>query len=253
MRIGDIDELDKSGKSDSLISLLQPENQKALTGAEKFKNWWHYRKWYVIIGVILFGCACSLIGNALGLFTKSPDLQIAYVGKAALPQDTVSALEQLFTSLTGDYNGDGKVIVQINQYTSDSQTADAETAYYQYASEITLMADISEGESYFFLMDEPQAFQQEYQVLAAPDGSCPSQADYSVADKIILWVDCPLLSEAETGVYTETIAGQTVTGSNQEVLAGLYLGRRCFYTDKVSANTEECSELWDLLCNSCTN
>lgn len=247
MRIGNLDDLDKSAKSDSLISLLQPENQKALTRTEKIKNWWHYRKWYVIVGVILLVVVCSLIGNALGLFTRSPDLQIAYVGKAALPQDTVSALENIFTSLAEDYNGDGEVIVIINQYISDSQTTDVETAYYQYASEITLMADISEGESYFFLMDEPQDFQQEYQILASPDGSCPSQADYSVTDKTILWSDCPILSEAEAGTYTETAAGETITGNNQEILAGLYLGRRCFYSSKVTDHIEECSALWDLL------
>lgn len=250
MRIGDLDELNKSTNSDNLISLLKPENHKTLTRTEKYKNWWHYRKWYVIIGVILCVSACSLIGNALGLFTKSPDLQIAYVGKSALPEDTVSAIQQTFTTLAGDYNADGEVIVQVNQYISHDQNADAETAYYQYASEITLMADISEGESYFFLMDEPQDFQQEYQILATPDGGCPAQADYSITDKTILWEDCPILSEAETGSYTETIAGQTITGSNQEALSGLYLGRRCFYSSKVSAHTEECSALWDLLYNT---
>ena len=252
MRIGNIDDLDKSAKSDNLISLLQPENQKTLTGSEKFKNWWHYRKWYVIIGVILFATTCSLIGNALGLFTKSPDLQIAYIGKAALPQDTIDAIEQIFTLLAEDYNEDGEIIVQVNQYVGDSQTTNAEAAYYQYASEVTLIGDISAAESYFFLMDDAQSFQQEYQLLALPDGSRPIQTDYSAADKVILWSDCSILSEADAGSYTETIAGQSITGSNQDLLADLYLGRRCFYTDKISDNADECSALWDLLYNSRT-
>lgn len=250
MRIGDIDELDKSAKSDSLISLLQPENQKALTRAEKFKNWWHYRKWYVIVGIILLMIACSLIGNALGLFTRSPDLQIAYVGETALPQDTISALQQTFTALAGDYNRDGEVIVQINQYIRDGQNTDVENAYYQYASEVTLIGDISGCESYFFLMDDPQDFQKEYQILAASDGSCPSAADYSTEGKVILWSDCPILSDTGMGSYTETIAGQEVSGSNQDLLHSLYLGRRCFYTDKTTAHPEECSGLWDMLYDS---
>lgn len=252
MRIGNIDDLNNSNQSDGLISLLQPENQKELTKTEKMKNWWYYRKWYVVIGIILFAAACSLIGNALGLFTKSPDLQIAYVGKATLPQDTVNAIEQIFTSLADDYNQDGEVIVQVNQYAGDNQTTDPETAYYQYASEITLMADISEGESYFFLMDDPQNFQQEYQVLALPDGSCPNQADYSATDKVILWSDCALLTGADAGSYSVTIAGQTITGNNQDILADLYLGRRCFYSDKITDNMDECSSLWDLFYNSQT-
>ena len=53
------------------------------------KNWWYYHKWYVIIGVILFLIICNLIGNALGLFRKSPDLQVAYIGKASRSEDVV--------------------------------------------------------------------------------------------------------------------------------------------------------------------
>ena len=199
------------------------------------KNWWYYHKWYVIIGAILLGVAIDLIGSALGLFTKAPDLQIAYVGKTPLSQDTISALQQAFTSLAGDYNHDGEVIVRINQYFNDSNTTDVDTAYYQYASEITLIGDISDCESYFFLMEDPLDFQRQYQILALPDGSCPDETDYSVEDKVIIWSDCLVLSEMEMG---------------SEHLADLFLGRRCFYTDAVTDNLQECSELWDMLYRS---
>lgn len=199
------------------------------------KNWWYYHKWYVIIGAILLGVAIDLIGNAMGLFTKAPDLQIAYVGKTPLSQDTISALQQTFTSLAGDYNHDGEIIIQINQYFNDSSTTDVDTAYYQYASEITLIGDISDCESYFFLMEDPQDFQRQYQLLALPDGSCPDETDYSVEDKVIIWSDCSVLSEMETG---------------SELLANLFLGRRCFYTDAVTDNLQECNALWDTLYRS---
>ena len=217
---------------------------------KNWKNWWYYHKWYVIIGVILLGVALDLIGNALGLFTKSPDLQIAYVGKAPLPQDTVSALQLAFTSLAGDYNHDGQTIVQINQYISSSNTTDVDTAYYQYASEITLIGDISDCESYLFLMEDARDFQREYQLLALPDGSCPDETDYSADDKTFVWSDCPVLAEAELGSYTETAMGQATTGSNQELLAGLFVGRRCFYNDDTVDNLQECSDLWDMLYDS---
>ncbi|MCH5344659.1 MAG: hypothetical protein J1E64_11515 [Acetatifactor sp.] len=199
------------------------------------KNWWYYHKWYVIVGVILLGVAADLIGSALGLFTKSPDLQIAYVGKAPLSQDTIDALQQAFTSLSGDYNHDGEVIVQINQYIGDSNTTDVDMAYYQYASEITLIGDISDCESYFFLLEDPQDFQRQYQLLARPDGSCPDETDYSIEDKIITWSNCPILSEME---------------SVSELPADLSLGRRCFYTDTVTDNLQECSDLWEMLYHS---
>ena len=122
------------------------------------KNWWYYHKWYVIIGVILFLIICNLIGNALGLFRKSPDLQVAYIGKASLPADTAAAIQEAFTSLAADYNHDGEIIVQVNQYVNGNDNPDADTAYYQYASEITLIGDISDCESYFFLWKIPQIF-----------------------------------------------------------------------------------------------
>lgn len=199
------------------------------------KNWWYYHKWYVVIGAVLLGVAINLIVNALGLFTKAPDLQIAYVGKTPLSQDAISTLQQVFTSLAGDYNHDGEVIVRINQYFNDSNTTDVDTAYYQYASEITLIGDISGCESYFFLMEDPQDFQRQYQILALPDGSCPDDTDYSIEDKVIIWSDCPLLSEMEVG---------------SEHFADLFLGRRCFYTDAVTDNLQECSALWDMLYRS---
>ena len=219
----------------------------------RMKNWWYYHKWYVIIGVILLGIVLDLIGNALGLFTKSPDLQIAYVGKTPLPQDTASALQEAFTALAGDFNNDGETIVQINQYISNSSTTDMDTAYYQYASEITLIGDISDCESYLFLMEDPQNFQREYQLLALPDGGCPDEKDYSIENKVIVWADCPILAEMELGSYSETTMGQTATGSNQELLADFSLGRRCFYNDTMTNNPQECSDLWDMLYQSWEN
>ncbi len=213
------------------------------------KNWWYYYKWYVICGIILLGIACNLIINALGLWKKKPDIQIAYIGKTALPQDTISALEQAFTSIAGDYNQDGKIIVKVNQYIDGIQNSDVETAYYEYASEISLIGDISDCESYFFLMDDPDNFQREFQLLAARDGSCPDTMDYA-AGKVIAWSDCTTLAEMELGSYTTIVLGETLTGSNQELLSTLFLGRRCFFTDDRTDNVEQCSTLWELLADT---
>ena len=217
------------------------------------KNWWYYHKWYVIIGVILFLIICNLIGNALGLFRKSPDLQVAYIGKASLPADTAAAIQEAFTSLAADYNHDGEIIVQVNQYVNGNDNPDADTAYYQYASEITLIGDISDCESYFFLLEDPADFQRTYQLLASADGSCPDSSDYETEGKILQWSDCPVLADMELGTYTDTSLGQTTTGNNQDILSGLYLGRRCFYTNTVTEHVKECARLWDTLRQSIQN
>lgn len=247
MRIGNLENSENAESSENLIHLIQSEKHKNLSKAEKRKNWWYYYKWYVICGIILLGIACDLIGNALGLWQPSPDFQIAYVGETALPQDTITALESAFASIAGDFNGDGKIIVQINQYAKDSQSTDSDAVYYGTASEITLIGDISDCESYFFLMDNPESFQKEHQLLARPDGSCPDEADDSIDDKVLLWADCPTLSEQELGSYSVNVLGQYITGNNQDLLSGLYIGRRCFYTDARTDNAEQCSALWETL------
>lgn len=212
------------------------------------KNWWYYHKWYVICGMVLFLISLRLIGNAFGWFTKAPDLQIAYVGEASLPEDTVSAIEKAFSSLAEDYNNDGEIRIQVNQYVSGSLTdMSAEAAEYRQAAQIRLNGDINDCESYFFLLDDPEAFQKQYQILAMADGSCPAAADFSVSDKIFAWNTSKVLSAIDLGTYHTTLLGQETTGSNQEILSSLYLGRRCFYDSRETRYAEECAVLWNRL------
>lgn len=212
-----------------------------------FKNWWHYHKWYVLCGITVFLITANLVGNALGITGSKPDYQIAYVGKDPLPQDTVSTLEEAFASISSDFNGDGKVLVQLNQYTSPDSDTNADASYYQYAAEVTLIGDITDCESYFFLLEDPEVFQKEYQVLACPDGSCPKEADFSTEDKVIQWKDCPVLTGMKLGNYQETYLGQEQSGSNQALLTDLYIGRRCFYGKKTTDHPQDCAALWETL------
>ena len=97
---------------------VQRREKVELTPAEKRKNWWHYHKWHVVIAVVLVGIGINLVCNALGIGQIRPDYQIAYVGGNTLPDDTATAIEAAFAALGEDLNGDGKVVVQLNQYAS---------------------------------------------------------------------------------------------------------------------------------------
>lgn len=212
------------------------------------KNWWHYHRWYVICGILLIFISINLIGNAFGWFKKSPDIQIAYIGEAKLPDDTVDALKDAFASIAGDYNHDGDVLIQINEFVSGApDNSDVDAASYRQASMLTLMADINDCESYFFLMEDPEDIQREFQVLAMPDGNRPNDTDFSTEGKVFQWNSCKFLSGMDLGNYTTTLPEQIVSGSNQELLADLYLGRRCFYGERRSDYADECSRLWDTL------
>lgn len=216
------------------------------------KNWWYYHKWYVICGALFVLILTELIGNALGWFKKAPDIQIAYVGETRLPEETIAAIQDSFSTLAEDYNQDGEILIQVNQYVSGNpENADADAFSYRQASMLTLMGDVNDCESYFFLMEDPDDVQKEFQVLAMPDGSCPGDTDFSTKDKVFPWNSCTLLSERDLENYTSEFLGQTESGSNQERLANLYLGRRCFYDERRSSHADECSALWNTLRKGC--
>ena len=229
----------------SAHSASQPPEPKPFSF--RLKNWWYYHKWYVICGIILVWILGDIAGNALGLREKKPDFQIAYVGETILPDDTVTALEQAFAGLGGDFNGDGESIVQINQYVLSFQAPDPETASSNYTSEVLLMGDISACDSYFFLTDDPENLQKAFQIFADSDGSCPDASDISPEGKVLLWANCSALTDMELGSYTVAAAGNEITGESQELLSELSLGRRCFYSEKTVNSYSQCNELWNSL------
>jgi hypothetical protein len=224
---------------------------------KKWKNWWYYYKWYVICGIIVLGITLDILGDALGLWQKEPDFQVAYVGKSPLSEEDVHALEETFASIGDDFNGDGKVIVRINQYITDVPGADTDAAYHEYATEVSLIGDISDCESYFFLTDDAVNLQRKFQILANADGTCPDDADYSTDGKVIAWADCPLLRGTDADpAMAEADHGKNesaqVRGGNDKstFFDGLFLGRRCFFNDNSTDYHEQCDALWDLIYGS---
>ena len=228
---------------------IQPEEKRPLTGQEKVKNWWHYHKWHLIIGILLLASLIDIGKNALGIGIIKPDYQVAYVGTSILPEDAASALETALAGLGEDCNGDGKVVVQVNQYveTDSADKGSSDDSYYTYASEVTLLADLEDCESYFFIMQDGETFQKNYQILSNLDGSLPSEEDRDYQTCYLRWEDCPVLSNLDLGDYTESVAGQEVSGSSQMLLTGMHFARRGFWTEKTCENKEGCDVLWEKL------
>lgn len=223
-----------------------PKEKVELTPRQKRENWWYYHKWYVFLGVVLAAVAVYLIARALGFGEVRPDYQVAYVGSAALPEDTVTALETALSGLGTDCDGDGRVVVRVNQYVIGDET-DSGDALYSYAGRTRLMADLDACESYFFLLEAPEDFQENYQVLRRLDGSLPTEGDRDVERCCLSWSDCPVLQDLSLGEYTETLLGQELSGDSQELLSGLALARRGFWTDKTARYADPCDELWTVI------
>ena len=229
---------------------VKPDEPVRLTRKEQVLNWWHYHKWYVLLGILLLGIGGSLVKSALHIGEIQPDYQFAFVADELLPADTVTALESALAEYGEDCNGDGKVTVRLNQYTGTGnvQTDNSDTAYYAYASEVTLMADLEDCESYFFILQDYETFQMDYAILRHLDGTL-SDAGLTRDEKPIAlqWSDCPVLSGLELGTYSESVGDQEISGDSQERLSGFYFARRGFWTDRTVDNADGCDILWDAL------
>lgn len=218
---------------------VKPEEKVSLTKAQQRKNWWYYHKWYVIFEAVLMFCLGGILWHVFGIGQVEPDYQIAYVGTENLPEGTVSALESALSILGEDLNSDGKTVVELVQYVS----RDMESAA---AANVALVGDLVSGESYFFLLEDPEGFQERSQALSRLDGSLPAEDD-PIERLCLPWDQCPVLTGLELGDYEISLLGGTEKGSNQELLSGLYIARRGFWEKEAPRYPEGCAALWETI------
>lgn len=222
---------------------VKPDEKPELTPRQKRANWWYYNKWYLLLGAVIIVSAGYLVARALGLWETAPDYEMAYVGTAYLPEDTVAALEVSLSELGTDCNGDGQVVFQVNQYVIGAGT-DSDDALYSYADSTKLMADLNSCDSYFFLLEDPEQFQKDYQILCRLDGNNPTDFEHDIESCYLLWTECPALQSLALGQYTELVLEQEFSGDSQELLSNLALARRGFWTEKTARYSDQCDELW---------
>lgn len=137
---------------------VQPEKPVELTKKQRRQNWWHYHKWHVLIGAAVVLIGLDWAWNVLTRVT--PDYQIAYVGSVPLAEGDGAGWETRLAALGTDRNGDGKVVVRLNQYLTSH-----EDAMVAAAANVKLLADLDGRESCFFLLEDPEKFQADYEVL----------------------------------------------------------------------------------------
>lgn len=215
------------------------------TKFEKIKNWFYYYKWYVLIVLIIILVCINLIRSYFN--TATPDYQFAYIGSYYLPEDAVKSFEDKVALYGEDINNDGVVTVSLKQYVISSTDSSLEALQQVYAANSTLTADIVDGSSHFFLLEDPASFQSSYEVLVDESGKLTDTPDFS-DDMAILWAECPALTELPLGSYSESVAGTTRTGNIQELFSSLYVAQRGYYN-----NTPECIEQYHTLWTTLTS
>ena len=177
-----------------------PEPPREYTKKEKAANWWHYHWMAVVVAVLVVVFGVWIIKDTV--FQTRPDMQVAYVGTSDLPTDTV-----------------------------DFDAANENTdAYYQMAGVTRLSAELSSGgKTYIFLLEDPEGFEAQTGALQYLDGTVPDDPETTDADwreMVYRWTDCPVLTGLDLGGYEGLTLMDDVTGTNQSVLATLYVGRR---------------------------
>lgn len=223
---------------------VKPEEKRELTRKEKWKNWWYYHKWHVVIGLVALLFVIGFIRDVISNRNNQPDYQVAYIGSVSLPDDTAAALESALAQLGEDLNGDGQVLVNVNQYTFDYDSMDYSSVI---AGSTLLMADMSNNDSFFFLMEDPEDFQAQYQVLSYSDGTFPEEDEEVTEGLWYSWSDCPTLTGLDLGSYTLDYTMEEITGDSQELLSTLYIGRRGFDSTSAFEYLDGCNALWQKL------
>ena len=214
---------------------------KLVTGKDKRKNWWYYHKVHLLVGIIVVGLVGSFIYS---MVTKvNPDYTIGLLTSYSMPSNGLDQLEQCITPYADDRNGDGQVVVRLNQYVMGDSSG--EGAVYAYAGSTRLMADLEARDSCFFLLENPAAFQENYQILRRLDGSLPKETGQDYESCYLCWSDCPVLQALPLGEYTEKILNQELRGDSQALLAPLFVARRGFWTEHTCSYSQECDALWD--------
>ena len=75
----------------------------------------------------------------------------------------------------------------------------------------------------------------------------PTTANPDWHEMVYRWTDCPVLAGLDLGDYYGYTAMDSTTGTNQSVLAGLYVGRRGVWDENQVETYASCADLWDAL------
>lgn len=223
---------------------VKPEEKREMTREEKIRNWWYYHKWHVLVVFAVLLVVGDIAADIVTGMRNRPDYSIAYVGSSYLPEETVTQLTEALAQLGDDLNGNGKVQVALHQYivySPEGEQISGNQYSAVYGAQVQLTADITNCDSFFFLMENPRQFQSDYEIWAESEAGEP---------QFLAWPECPVLTELPLGSFTLETADKLYSGMSQELLSRLYIGKRDFWEGEACENQEGCEALWNKLVQS---
>lgn len=147
------------------------QSGRPLTAAEQKRrraaNWWYYHWGMVAAGALVLAGAVY-VGHTL-LTVVDPDESVAIVTAEALPDKALASLQQSLAACAEDRNGDGQVVVEVNNYTW-SAAPSAVQADSQTAGAVRINADLVQNISSIWLIEDPDGFEAAYSVFSETCG-----------------------------------------------------------------------------------
>lgn len=215
-----------------------PEPPKEYTKKEKAKTFWIYHKWYFYGGILAAVLVFSFIWS---IVTKvEPDYQIGIITEQTVPDQLLRAVESSIVPLIDDRNGDGKTVVQINQYNLTFGKELSGDPNIHAANVTRLMGDIQVGDSFIFLVDNLQGVQENQAFLAYNDGTYPAEGEKVDYSKMgFKWGDCKGLSALELkNIEVSTYGGDIVVEDGQKLMKDFTMALR-FYEPSGKENNKK--------------
>ena len=184
-----------------------PANEKEQRRRDR-ANWWYYHWGVVAVAAVL---VLGVVYVAHGLATTvDADETVALVTAESVPDEAVHALETALADYAEDKNGDGIVVVTVNNYTWSADASLTEMNS-QMAGATQMNTDLANAESKLWIMQDPEGFEDAY-------GALSEQLGESWQSELLRWADVPSLAALDLGSYA-TSADGTAQQDVQQLLA----------------------------------
>jgi len=182
---------------------------KLTTKKEIRANYWYYHKWRYIIGILIVAFVGGIVYSIVSKVT--PDYQVALLTSESYPESVTTQLGDYLSQFGEDLNGDGKVVVQVNNYqVMDEQAKESADPNIVMAETVKFTVDLSTYESAIFLTtedtyDEVLAMGAVFTYL--DDWTVPSSEAELNKDRMRRsWNDCDGLKEFSLDIAVENIS-----------------------------------------------
>ena len=130
--------------------IVQPEN---LTRGQRIGRWFHDYWYYYGPKIVVVAVLIAIVASLVVYFVnqEKPDYYVGFVTAKGLTGDQTNTLRNALTAYAEDINGDGKVVVQIDDYALESTNPSMQQASVARFSATSMMV-----ESFLFAYEDSQ-------------------------------------------------------------------------------------------------